>query len=64
MLLEVVALAGDVSGDLDAVDETDTGDLTKSRVRLLGRGGEDAGADAALLRVVLQGCVLDRKSVV
>jgi hypothetical protein len=53
-----VALAGDVGRDLDAVDETDTGDLAESGVRLLGGGGEDAGADAALLGVVLQSGIL------
>ena len=55
VLLQVVALTRDVSSNFDAVDEANTGNLTKSRVRLLGRGGEDAGADAALLGVVLQG---------
>ena len=58
MLLEVVALARDVGGDLDAVHEAHTGDLAEGGVRLLGGGGEDAGADAALLGVVLQSCVL------
>ena len=58
VLLEVVALAGDVGRDLDAVDEAHTGDLAEGGVRLLGGGGEDAGAHAALLGVVLQGCVL------
>jgi hypothetical protein len=58
VLLEVVALTRNVCGDLDAVNKTDTGNLTKSRVRLLGGGGEHAGAHAALLGVVLQSCVL------
>ncbi len=58
VLLEVVALARDVCGDLDAVDETDTGDLAQGRVRLLGGGREDAGAHATLLRVVLESGVL------
>ena len=58
MLLQVVALTRDVSSNFDAVDEANTGNLTKSRVRLLGARGEDAGAHAALLGVVLQGSVL------
>src|SRR5437588_12226104 len=36
VLLQVVADAGDVGGDLLAGGETDTGDLTQRRVRLLG----------------------------
>jgi hypothetical protein len=35
VLLQVVALAGDVGGDLDARVQTDTSDLAKRRVRLL-----------------------------
>src|SRR3954471_13850546 len=50
VLLEVVALAGDVGGDLHPVGEPDAGDLAKGRVRLLGRHGCDAGADAPPLR--------------
>ena len=53
-----------VGGNLDAIHEAHTGDLTKSGVRLLGGGGEDTGANAALLRVVLEcrvlGLALDR----
>src|SRR4051812_41892763 len=45
VLLEVVADAGDVGGDLDAAGESDAGDLAQRRVRLLGRGRVDAGAD-------------------
>jgi hypothetical protein len=54
VLLEVVALTRDVSGDFHAVDQADTADLTKSRIRLLGGGGENAGANATLLGIALQ----------
>src|SRR5437867_8805250 len=50
VLLEVVADAGDVGGDLDARGQTDASDLAKRGVRFLGRGGVDARADAAALR--------------
>src|SRR5688500_14177648 len=53
MLLEVVALAGNVADHLALVGETDLGDLAKRRVRLLRGGRVDARADAALLRVLL-----------
>src|SRR4051794_14719459 len=49
VLLEVVALAGDVGGDLHPVGEPDAGDLAKRRVRLLGGSRVDAGADPAAL---------------
>ena len=49
VLLQVVTDTGDVSGDLIAVGETDTGDLTKSGVRLLRGRGTNRGADATLL---------------
>src|SRR5690606_1269683 len=54
VLLQVVALAGDVGRDLDAVRETDARDLAERRVRLLRGRGVHAHADAALLRAVLQ----------
>src|SRR5690349_17501163 len=54
VLLEVVADAGDVGGDLDAIRQANTGDLAQGRVRLLGRDGAHDGADAALLRVPLE----------
>src|SRR5690349_12471602 len=54
VLLQVVADAGDVGGDLDPVGQADAGDLAKRRVRLLRRLREDADTDAALLRTVLQ----------
>ena len=50
VLLQVVALAGDVGADLHAVRETDARDLPESRVRLLRCGRVHARADAALLR--------------
>src|SRR3954468_23396229 len=50
VLLEVVALARDVGGDLDAPGDADAGDLAERGVRLLGRGRVDARADAAPLR--------------
>src|SRR5687768_13189 len=53
MLLEVVALAGNVADHLALVGETDLGDLAKRRVRLLRGGRVDSRADAALLRVLL-----------
>src|SRR5438270_12616113 len=50
VLLQVVALAGDVRPDLDAVRQANAGDLAERRVRLLGGRRRDARADAALLR--------------
>src|SRR5215213_11518625 len=49
VLLEVVALARDVGGDLLAAGEAHAGDLPQGGVRLLGRVGEHAGAHAAPL---------------
>jgi hypothetical protein len=54
VLLEVVALAGDVAGDFHAVREANAADLAESGVRLLGRGGVNADADAALLGTGLE----------
>src|ERR1051325_585467 len=53
MLLEVVALAGDVADHLALVGEADLGHLAQRRVRLLRGRGIDARADSALLRVLL-----------
>src|SRR5687767_15952121 len=50
VLLQVVALAGDVGGDLDPVRQADSGDLTKRGVRLLRGDGRDARAHTAALR--------------
>src|SRR6478736_111278 len=55
VLLEVVAHARDVSGDLDATRQAHAGDLAESGVRLLRGGGVDARADAASLGRTLQG---------
>src|SRR6476661_1693200 len=49
VLLEVVALAGDVGGDLDASGDPDAGDLAQRRVRLLGRRRVHASAHPAPL---------------
>src|SRR5947199_4653328 len=49
VLLEVVALAGDVGGDLDAARDPHAGDLPQGRVRLLRSGRVHARADAAAL---------------
>lgn len=53
VLLQVVAFTRDVRDDFAAVGQADLGDLAKRRVRLLRGGRIDAGADAALLRVLL-----------
>src|SRR6266851_8131657 len=50
VLLQVVAHARDVAGDLHPVGEPHARHLAQRRVRLLGSGGVDAGAHAALLR--------------
>jgi hypothetical protein len=55
VLLEVVADAGDVGGDLNPVGEADTGNLAERRVRLLGGLRIHAGANTATLRRGLQG---------
>src|SRR5262249_2555915 len=55
VLLQVVALARDVGGDLDARREPDAGDLAQRRVRLLRRVGVDARAHAPALRGALEG---------
>src|SRR5690606_11340173 len=54
VLLQVVALARDVRGDLDPGGQAHTADLAQGRVRLLRRGGVHARADAAALRGALQ----------
>src|SRR5919107_124578 len=50
VLLEVVALAGDVADHFALVGQADLGHLAQRRVRLLGRRRIDARADAAALR--------------
>jgi len=49
VLLQGVTHAGNVGGDLIAVGQTHTGDLTQSGVGLLGSRGSHGGADASLL---------------
>ena len=50
VLLKVVTDTGDVAGSFHTVGESYSGDLTKSRVRLLGGGRSNLGANASLLR--------------
>src|SRR5436190_5462310 len=49
VLLQVVADARDVGGDLDPCGQADARDLPESRVRLFGGGRVDANADTAPL---------------
>lgn len=58
VLLEVVALARDVCGDLDAVHEATRATLRSAEGSASWGGGVDAGAHAALLRVVPESRVL------
>src|SRR5260370_15705556 len=53
MLLQVVALAGDVAGDLEAVGQAHARDLAQGRVRLFRRRRVDAPAHPAFLRALL-----------
>src|SRR5271154_5904048 len=55
MLLQVMAFARDVADDLETIGQPHLGNLAQRRVRLLRRRRVDAGADAALLRALLQG---------
>src|SRR3954454_1597611 len=50
VLLEVVALTGDVGRDLDPSGDAHAGNLAQRRVRLLRRRGVDASADTPPLR--------------
>src|ERR1700747_697982 len=59
VLLQVVALAWDVCGDLDLTSQLHTRDLPKRRVRLLRSGGVHTGAYATTLRAALQSRGLD-----
>src|SRR5580658_9334601 len=54
MLLQVMALARDIADDLETVGQPDLRHLAQRRVRFLWRRRIDAGADAALLRALLQ----------
>src|SRR5580765_2805228 len=58
VLLQVVSHARDIRRHLDPVGEPHTRDLAERRVGLLRCLGEDAHADAALLRADLQGGTL------
>src|SRR4029078_11510590 len=58
VLLQVVALAGDVGRDFEAVRQPDAGDFPKGRVRLLRGVREHAGADPPLLRGAGEGRAL------
>src|SRR5512144_2020338 len=53
VLLQVVPHTGNVRGDLEAVGETDAGDLAQRRVRLLRRRRVDPDAHTTLLRTGL-----------
>src|SRR5580693_173616 len=54
VLLEVVADAGNVGGDLNLACQPDAGDLAQRGVRLLGRGRVNARAHATTLRALLE----------
>ena len=54
VLLEVVTDTRDVGRHLDLVGEADAGHLAERRVRLLRGLREDADADAALLRALVE----------
>src|SRR5919198_5368647 len=55
MLLQIVALAGDVRAHLHPVRQPDARDLAESRVRLLRRGRVHARAHTPLLRGAAKG---------
>src|SRR5690606_6968712 len=54
VLLQIVALTGNVTDDLETVGEAHLRDLAKGRVRLLRGRRVDTRADTALLRALLQ----------
>src|SRR6266478_534421 len=53
VLLQIVALAGDIAGHLEAVGEADARDLAQRGIRLFRRRRVDARADPAFLRALL-----------
>ena len=53
VLLKVVTDTGNVRGSFHSVGKSYSGDLTKSRVRLLGGYGSNLGAHASSLRCAL-----------
>src|ERR1700739_1536401 len=54
VFLEVMALTGNITDDLETIGQAHLGDLAERRVRLLWGRGVDARAHAALLRRLLQ----------
>src|SRR5258708_33427213 len=54
VLLEVVANARDIGGDLDLASQPDTGDLAQRGVRLLRRGRVNTRAHTTTLRALLE----------
>src|SRR5689334_10989876 len=54
MFLEIVAYAGDIGGHFNPVGKADAGYFTQRRVRLLGGGGVDTGANTTFLGAALQ----------
>ena len=54
VLLEVVADTRDIGSDFDSVRQTNTSDLSESRVRLLRRHRHDSCAGSPLLRATLK----------
>lgn len=50
MFLEIVPFATDVTGDFEAVGQTDAGDLAECGIRLLWSGCIDTSTDPASLR--------------
>jgi hypothetical protein len=58
VFLQVVAFTTDVRNDFEAVRQTNLGNLTECRVRLLRRRGVHTGAHATTLGAVLQGRAL------
>ena len=55
MLLQVVADSGNICGNLDSVCESNPGDLSKCRIRLLRCKSHDPGTNASSLRAALKG---------
>ena len=58
VLLKVVSDTGNVRCSLHSVGKSYSGDLTKSRVRLLGGGSGNLGANASLLRCAKIRCLV------
>jgi hypothetical protein len=58
VLLEVMTNAGNVRGAFNPIGKAHAGNLAESGVRLFGRSGEHAGANAPLLRTSVEGGTL------